>query len=86
MVHLLSNKNESEIKVESRKVHRRMKRKNNKNIKKKIKMRGIQFARVTGSCCWEVGEHYHGGERKKLWNAHTYHLPWNIRSIKLIDC
>ena len=41
---------------------------------------------VDGNCCWEVREYYHGGETEELVRAHTYHLPWSIRSVKLLEC
>ena len=59
---------------------------NKKSIKRKIKKRGMRFAKVIGSCCWEVREQYHGGETKELWRPHTYQLPWSIRAVKMIDC
>ena len=83
---LLSNKNSREIRVESGKLQEIMRTKNKKNIKKKIKMRGMHFAKVNGNCCWEVRDRYAGGETKELWVAHTYYLQWSIRSIRLIDC
>ena len=85
-VTLLSNKNAGEIEVKSQVLLRSMRRSRRKSLKKKIKKRGMRFAKVNGDCCWEVREHYHGGESKELWRPHTYYLPWSIRAIKLIDC
>ena len=83
---LLSSKDEREFKVDSRHLLRRMRRHKRKNITKKIYRKGMRFARVNGDCCWEVREHYYGGECKELWRAHTYYLPWSIKSLKLIKC
>ena len=85
-VTLLSSKNQREFKVDSRRLLRSMRRHNRKSITKRISRRGMRFAKVNGDCCWEVREHYHGGESRELWRAHTYYLPWSIRSIKLIAC
>ena len=63
-----------------------MRRAKKKSLKKKIRVRGMRFAKVVGNCCWEAREQYHRGESKEFWNAHTYYLPWSIRAIKLIDC
>ena len=85
-VTLLSPWNNGKIEISSRKLQRRMRKTGKTNIRKKIKIRGMRFARVNGNCCWEVKEYYHGGETKDLVRAHTYHLPWNIRSVKLVEC
>ena len=83
---LLSNRNEREIEVDSKKLQASMRKQGKKNVKKKIPIRGMRFARVNGNCCWKVRERYLGGESEELWNPHTYYLPWSIRSIKIIDC
>ena len=83
---MLSNKDVEKIEVDAGKLQRRMRKYKRKNVKKRIKQRGMRFAKVSGNCCWEVREQYHGGESTELWRAHTYHLPWSIRSIKLIEC
>ena len=85
-VTLLSNRDSTEIQVEAEKLHEKMRNSNNKSIKKKIKRKGMHFAKVNGDCCWEVRDRYSGGESKELWRAHTYYLQWSIKSIKLIDC
>ena len=81
-----TNKDVEKIEVDAGKLQRRMRKYKRKNVKKRIKQRGMRFAKVSGNCCWEVREQYHGGESTELWRAHTYHLPWSIRSIKLIEC
>ena len=85
-VTLLSPWNKGKIEISSRKLQRRMRKLGKTNIRKKIKARGMRFARVNGNCCWELREYYHGGETKHLERAHTYHLPWSIRSVKLVEC
>jgi len=85
-VTLLSPWNKGKIEISSRKLQRRMRKTGKTNIRKKVKVRGMRFARVNGNCCWEVKEYFHGGETKDLVRAHTYHLPWNIRSVKLVAC
>ena len=85
-VTLLSPWNKGKIEISSRKLQRRMRKTGKTNIRKKVKIRGMRFARVNGNCCWEVKEYFHGGETKDLVRAHTYHLPWNIRSVKLVAC
>ena len=85
-VTLLSPWNKGKIEISSRKLQRRMRKTRKTNIRKKIKARGMRFARVNGNCCWELREYYHGGETKHLERAHTYHLPWSIRSVKLVEC
>jgi hypothetical protein len=85
---LLSSQDASEIKIKSRSMYRvaRKRNGNKKSVKRKIKRRGMRFAKVIGNCCWEVREQYHGGETKELWRAHTYQLPWSIRTVKMISC
>jgi len=85
-VTLLSPWNKGKIEISSRKLQRRMRRSGRSNIRKKVTARGMRFARVNGNCCWEVREYYHGGETEELVRAHTYHLPWSIRSVKLVEC
>ena len=63
-----------------------MKKADKKYARMKIKRRGMRFAKVNGNCCWELREHYRGGETRELWVAHTYYLPWSIRVVKLIEC
>ena len=83
-VTLLSDHNESEVHIDSNKLHPQFMKRKNKI--KKIRKRGMRFAKVNGNCCWEVRERFHGGETKELWRSHTYYLPWSIRAIKLIQC
>ena len=83
---LLSPWNKGKIEVKSRKLQRRMKKRGRRNCRKKVTARGMRFIKVNGNCCWEVREHYHGGESKELRRAHSYYLPWSIRSVKLIEC
>ena len=85
---LLSSQDASELKIKSRNMYRvaRKRSGHKKSVKRKIKKRGMRFAKVIGSCCWEVREQYHGGETKELWRPHTYQLPWSIRAVKMIDC
>ena len=83
-VTLLSDHNESEIHIDSNKLHPQFMERKNKI--KKIRKKGMRFAKVNGNCCWEVRERFHGGETKELWRSHTYYLPWSIRAIKLIQC
>lgn len=86
MITLLSDKDDTEIEIKSEKLIRRMRRSGRKPVKKKIRRRGMRFAKVTGDCCWEIREQFRGGEAKELWRPHTYHSPWSIRAVKLIKC
>lgn len=83
-VTLLSDYNALEIRIDSNKLHPHFIERKNKI--KKIRRKGMRFAKVNGNCCWEVRERFHGGETKELWRSHTYYLPWSIRAIKLIRC
>ena len=85
-VTLLSDKDESEIVVKSERLLRSIRRSGRKSVKKKIKRRGMRFAKVAGDCCWEIRDQFRGGEEKDLWRPHTYHSPWSIRAVKLIKC
>ena len=85
-VTLLSDKDESEIVIKSERLLRSIRRRGRKSVKKKIKRRGMRFAKVAGDCCWEIRDQFRGGEEKELWRPHTYHSPWSIRAVKLIKC
>ena len=83
---LLSDKDETEVEIKSEKLLRNSRRSGRNSVKKKIRRRGMRFAKVIGDCCWEIREHFRSGESKELWRPHTYHSPWSIRAVKLIQC
>ena len=78
--------NEKEIRINSEKLQNIMKSRRRKSVTKKVKTPGIRFAKLEGSCCWELTEKLYGGHKKQILSPNIYHLPWDVRFIKLIKC
>ena len=57
-----------------------------KRKKREIRQPGIRYAAVSGNCCWEVRNRYSGGESRQLKTVDKHELPWDIKSLKLINC
>ena len=85
-VYLYSKDNEKEIRVDSVKLQTIMKSRGRKSVTKKVTTPGVRFAKLEGSCCWELREKVYGGHKKQILNPNFYHLPWDVRFIKLIKC
>ena len=85
-VTLLSNKDENEVQINAKRLQDAARSQGKDVVKRKIFQIGLRFVKVNGDCCWEVGERYLGGATEQLWVAHTYYLPWSVRSIQIIDC
>ena len=85
-VYLYSTDNEKEIRVDSGKLLTIMKSRERKSVTKKVTTPGFRFAKLEGSCCWELREKIYGGHKKQILNPNIYHLPWDVRFIKLIKC
>ena len=54
--------------------------------KRSISARGMQYAELSGACCWEVRKRKYGGEFRHLKTVETHNLPWDIRFVTLIKC
>ena len=85
-VYLYSTDNEKEVRVDSGKFQNIMKSRRRKSVTKKVATPGVRFAKLEGSCCWELREKVYGGHKKQIMNPNIYHLPWDIRFIKLTKC
>ena len=51
-----------------------------------IRLTAMRFAAVRGSCCWEVRNQKTGGESRHLKTVDTHQLPWDIKSLRLVNC
>ena len=85
-VYLYSTDNEKEIRVDSGKLLTIMKSRERKSVTKKVTTPGFRFAKLEGSCCWELREKIYGGHKKQILSPNIYHLPWDVRYIKLTKC
>ena len=85
-VYLYSTDNEKELRVDSGKLQNIMKSRGRKSVTKKVNTRGVRFAKLEGSCCWEMREKSYGGHKKQILSPNIYHLPWDVRFIKLSKC
>ena len=65
------------VNIDSSKIKRR---------KREIKQTGVRLAAVIGNCCWEVRNRYSGGEYRHLKTVDHHELPWDIKSLRMIDC
>ena len=65
------------VNVDSSKIKRR---------KREIRQTGMKFATVSGNCCWEVQNQISGGESIYLRNVETHQLPWDIKSLRSVNC
>jgi len=54
--------------------------------RRSISHRGMRFAEVSGSCCWEVRDRKYGGDFMHLKTVENHSLPWEIKMVKLIEC
>ena len=78
--------NEKEIRVDSGKLQNIMKSRRRKPVSKRVTLPAVRFARLEGSCCWELREKAYGGHKKQIMSPNIYHLPWDVRFIKLTKC
>ena len=65
------------VNVDSSKIKRR---------KRDIRQTGMRFAAVSGNCCWEVRNQKSGGESRHLKTVESHQLPWDIKSLRLVNC
>ena len=85
-VYLYSKENEKEIRVDSVKLQTIIKSRGRKSFTKKVTTPGVRLAKLEGSCCWELREKIYGGHKKQILSPNIYHLPWDVRYIKLTKC